>query len=304
MLALGSSVAAAEPSKEELQVARTLFGQAMAEENQEHWQQALTKFESVQAIKTSPSVRFHIALCEEKLGRLAAALSDYEAARVAAHTENSKEVLATVEEPIARLTADVPHVTLMLDSPPAGAQIEIDGRNLSSVGFGVPIPLDPGPHKIVVSAPAGEKFTHSVVLQLKGDVGVQIVLRLEGAKAVPPQVAPPTEPKKSRHPERPYAIATTAGAVVTLGAGIGMILGAGAVKSSKDGTCSLDDCSAKSTIRVLDWAGAGSLLAAAGFTAASIVLWTRPAKTETATRGLHTQFAFGPGRLVLQGTFE
>ncbi|RYZ60409.1 MAG: hypothetical protein EOP08_14710, partial [Proteobacteria bacterium] len=104
---VASSPAHAEPSKEELQVARTLFGQALAEEKLEHWEAALGKLESVQAIKASPSVRFHIALCEERLGRLAAALSDYEAARVAARTEGNREVLESVEEPIARLTAEV-----------------------------------------------------------------------------------------------------------------------------------------------------------------------------------------------------
>lgn len=293
----------AEPSKEELQVARTLFGQALAEEGQEHWAQALSKLESVQAIKASPSVRFHIALCEEKLGRLAAALSDYEAARVAARSEGNKEVLATVEEPIARLTAVVPHVTLTLDAPPAGTTIEIDGRNLTSVGFGVPVPLDPGPHKIVVSAPGRVAFVHSVVLQPKADVGVQITLRPEGA-APAPAMAPPPEPPRTRHPLRPYAVLTTVGAVVTIGAGVGMILGSGAVLSSKEGTCTdRENCSTKGTVRVLDWAGLGSLVAGAGLTAASIVLWTRPGKTDTA-RAVHTQLGFAPGRLVLQGTFE
>lgn len=303
VLALAAS-AAAEPSKEELQVARTLFGQAMAEENQEHWELALAKFESVQAIKSSPAVRFHIALCEEKLGRLAAALSDYEAARVAARSENSKEVLALVEEPIARLTAEVPHLTLTLDSPPADTKIEIDGRNLSTIGFGVPIPLDPGSHEIVVSAPGRVPFKHSVELRAKSDVGVRVVLAAKIAAVA--AAAPPKAPPRARHPERAYAIATSVGAVVTLGAGIGMFVGAGAVRTANLGQCDPlpAECAPKRPIQILDWAGAGSLLAAAGLTAASIVLWTRPARSATEAHRARSQLAVAPGRLVLQGTFE
>lgn len=292
----------AEPSKEELQVARTLFGQALAEENQERWAQALAKLESVQAIKASPAVRFHIALCEEKLGRLAAALSDYEAARVAARNENSKEVLAMVEEPIARLTAEVPHVTLLLEAPPPGATIQVDGRTLAAVGFGVAIPLDPGTHQIVVSAPGRVAFAHTVVLRPRSDVGLQIALL---AEAVAAPVAPPREPVRIRHPLRPYAVLTSVGAVVTLGAGLGMIFGSGAVLSSKEGSClPRSDCGPVTTVQVLDWAGLGSLIAAGGLTVASVVLWTRPGTRDATARAVHTQIGAAPGRLVLQGTFE
>lgn len=307
--ALACSSALAEPSKEELQVARTLFGQALAEEKLEHWDAALAKLESVQAIKASPSVRYHIALCEEKLGRLAAALSDYEAARVAARNEGNKEVLAIVDEPIARLTAEVPHVTLSLASPPRDAKIDIDGRNLSAIGFNVAIPLDPGPHVIRVSAPEHATFQHSLTLQPKGDVAITV--SLPAAAAAPVTQSPPREPHVT-YPARPYAIATTAGAVVLAGAGLGLFLGAGAARSGHlepnqgcRAESRADACDGVTTrVNVLDWSAGAAWLAAAGLAATSVVLWTRPGKTETASTGSRTRLSFGPGRVALEGTFE
>ena len=310
---VASSPAHAEPSKEELQVARTLFGQALAEEKLEHWEAALGKLESVQAIKASPSVRFHIALCEEKLGRLAAALSDYEAARVAARTEGNREVLESVEEPIARLTAEVPHLTLTLATkPPAGARIEIDGKNLTVVGFNVPIPLDPGPHTIVASAPEHAAFKHSLVLQRRADVGVQVVLKpytVGQTAAAPDPVEPPTD-RRTVYPARPYAIATTAGALVLAGAGVGLFLGAGAVRSANrdgKGCMALGEVSCDgpiSTVQALDVSAGAAWIGAAGLAAASVVLWTRPGRPTSAHAPAHTRLAFGPGRIALEGTFE
>ncbi len=53
------------------------------------------------AVKLTPGLRFHIALCEERLGQLVAALDGYAAAQVAARAEDNHEVLDLVAEPIA-----------------------------------------------------------------------------------------------------------------------------------------------------------------------------------------------------------
>lgn len=297
----------AAPTKEELQVARNLFSEAMAEEAAGRYEAALAKFESVQAIKASPSVRYHIAFCEEKLGRIAAALSDYEAARAAASAEISQQVLTATEEPIARLSEQVPRVTLVAGKVPANTSIAIDGKNFSAVGFGRAIPLDPGPHTIDVSAPGFEPFRHKLTLQAQAQVGVQVTLRAVSNVSGPhdPALAPPSETRKE-YPLRPLAIATTAGAVVFLGAGIGMILGAGAAHSSALDRCQTnqDGCSG-STVRLLDWGGAASALVGVGLAVTSVVLWTRPGKTVTSSaQAPGARLAVRPFGVALEGTFQ
>ena len=82
-------------------------------------------------------IRFHLALCEEKLGQLVPALDDYSAAQVAAQRENNRDVLDQVAAPLAALKARVP--TLTLNMPPslvgaAGVELLVDGKS-------VPLPV-------------------------------------------------------------------------------------------------------------------------------------------------------------------
>src|SRR5262245_42744549 len=66
--------------KEDLKRARERFAQAIALQTAGDWAGALALFKEVLAVKPTPQVRFNIALCEEKLGRLVAAMGDYELA--------------------------------------------------------------------------------------------------------------------------------------------------------------------------------------------------------------------------------
>src|SRR5512140_2339873 len=72
--------AAAAPDKEELSRARARFQQATELEQAGNWAAALQQFREVGQVRMTPQVRYHIALCEEKLGKLVAALGGYELA--------------------------------------------------------------------------------------------------------------------------------------------------------------------------------------------------------------------------------
>ena len=58
----------------ELKKARAQFQQATELEQAGNWTAALQAFREVGQVRMTPQVRFHIAVCEEKLGRLVAAL--------------------------------------------------------------------------------------------------------------------------------------------------------------------------------------------------------------------------------------
>ena len=64
----------------ELKKARAQFQQATELEQAKNWTAALQAFREVGQVRMTPQVRFHIAVCEEKLGRLVAALGGYELA--------------------------------------------------------------------------------------------------------------------------------------------------------------------------------------------------------------------------------
>jgi hypothetical protein len=65
---------------DELKRARAQFQQATELEQAGNWAAALQQFREVGQVRMTPQVRFHIAVCEEKLGRLVAALGGYELA--------------------------------------------------------------------------------------------------------------------------------------------------------------------------------------------------------------------------------
>ena len=93
----------------------------------------------------------NLADCEEKSGKLATALSHWVDARSRAQLESAKKI---EDEAVARATAleaRIPRLTIVLaPGAPKEAVVERDGIVLGSPSLGIPLPLDPGPHTIVV----------------------------------------------------------------------------------------------------------------------------------------------------------
>src|SRR5271156_1025964 len=134
-LALASAPIAAiavEPSKTELAAARDLFSRAERDEDAGRWTDALDKLRRAGTVKMTPGIRFHIALCEEKLGQLVAALADYAAADAAARSEGNKDVLDAIGDPLAALRARVPTITITLAADARGMEVTLDGLPLAS----------------------------------------------------------------------------------------------------------------------------------------------------------------------------
>jgi hypothetical protein len=99
----------------------------------------------------TPQVRFHIASCEEKLGRLVAALGGFELAVEGAEGVGP-EFQKELEERIVDLRARVPKLVIERGKGAQAAVIELDGVKLGASSIGAEVPLDPGPHSIVAKA--------------------------------------------------------------------------------------------------------------------------------------------------------
>ncbi|HLK40962.1 MAG TPA: hypothetical protein VKU41_29630, partial [Polyangiaceae bacterium] len=106
LVASGIAAASARPAvaagpDPRLVEARALFVEAEHDEDAGRWQDALDKVRRVGEVKRTAGVRFHEALCEEHLGRLTRALTDYTAAEDQARSENAQDVLRPVGKRIA-----------------------------------------------------------------------------------------------------------------------------------------------------------------------------------------------------------
>jgi hypothetical protein len=135
---------AAEPSKTALAAARELFSRAERDEDNGQWADALDKLLRAGSVKMTSGIRFHIALCEEKLGKLANALGDYVMAEAAARSEGNNEVLEATLDPLASLRARVPTLTITLPADARDAETTLDGARLPTELLGTAIPINVG----------------------------------------------------------------------------------------------------------------------------------------------------------------
>lgn len=106
--------------------------------------------------------RFNLADCEERRGRVATAWSLFRGVLSELSEEDDRRPIA--EDRARALEPRLPYLTLerTAETPP-GARVRMDGTELGEGSFGVPLPMDPGPHELVLLA-AGKEERRSFTL--------------------------------------------------------------------------------------------------------------------------------------------
>src|SRR5690606_9059728 len=137
-----------------LSEARAAFQRGIELEQAKNWTGALKMFRQVGQVRMTPQVRYHIALSEEKLGKLVAALGGYELALADADSVgDGVSFKQEVEASINDLRGRIPKVIIQRGTGADAAAIELDGVALGESLVGVEVPLDPGPHSLAATAP-------------------------------------------------------------------------------------------------------------------------------------------------------
>lgn len=107
----------------------------------------------------------NLANCEERTGRLAEALAHWVDARAHAQTEGVAPVEQEAERRQKALEPRIPRLTIVLaPGAPKDSTVTRDGVVLGAVSLGVPMPVNPGAHAIVVKAPGRAESTTEVTL--------------------------------------------------------------------------------------------------------------------------------------------
>jgi len=297
--ALGASPAMATPTDAQVQAAREIFAQAEKDEDASRWSDALEKLRRVSEVRLTAGVRYHVALCEENLGQLAGALSDYTAADTQARSENAQDVQRLVGTRLASLGPRVPRLTVHVVPEVPDEVVTLDGQPIAHSLIGAALPVDPGAHR--VEATAANRPTSSALVTLRERDSTVLEVKL-GALSTPT----PT-PTSTLTPHRAAATLATAATVVLAAGGVGAFLLAGGSHDSAVSSCarvvsaSADACdSQKNEVRAWDFVAAGAWVGAALAATIAIVLWTKPSHEPTATT---TRILAGPGSLVLGGRF-
>jgi hypothetical protein len=176
-LALVARPVAAQ-DKKELSKARAQFQRAIELEQAGNYSTALEQFRDVGQVRMTPQVRFHIASCEEKLGRLVTALGGYQLAYADADSVG-EDFKAEVDAAVTRLQASIPKLMIQRGAGAEAAEIQLDGVVLGASSVGVPVPLDPGPHAISAKAPGALPFNETVTILENEQKTVDVTLTPE-----------------------------------------------------------------------------------------------------------------------------
>ncbi len=187
-----------------MKLAREQFGQALALQTAGDWAGALALLKDVAAVKSTPQVRFNMALCEEKLGKLVAALGDYELAASDARAEKADQVAEEVEGRRESLRQRIPKITVKRGTGAEAASVAIDGVSLGDQMIGQPMPIDPGPHTVEAKAPGFKPFRKSMRVAEQQSESIEIVLEPE--PVAPVVISGPARPAAGRSPVYGYVI--------------------------------------------------------------------------------------------------
>jgi hypothetical protein len=177
--------------------ARDLFKEGDALQRSGKLAEALDKFQRAQAVFDAPTNLLRIAECEAALGRLVESAEAFRAVLRAqlpagappafqAAVDQARAELSQVEPRVPRLVVDVQPAKV------ANLQLQIDGQSVSAALVDAPLPLDPGAHRVVVSAPGYTGAEQQVVLKEQESKTVSLTLKAAPASAAPPPPAAST----------------------------------------------------------------------------------------------------------------
>jgi len=286
-----------------------------------HWADARDRFAAALAIRSSPKVLFSLAQAEEQLGQLGAASRDYGRALDGAKAAGEADVAAASQSAKAALEPRVPTVRVLAQGTPA-ATAKLDDQ---AVAVGTPVPVDPGTHRLVVSAPGMRDAQATVAISERQRLDVPVRLEVAGADATPTTVSPTAsdaapagedgsspDAAHSAFPWRTVGLIAAGAGIVTLGVGsyFGIEAKSKNDQSNSNGGCKQDDCTAQAAQIRRDAISAGNtstvLFVAGGVLAAGgIVLWLVAPSSNGGSGVSVSPVAFGAGGgLTLAGRWQ
>jgi hypothetical protein len=244
------------------------------------WEEAVTRFREVVAIRSAPPALFTLGQAEERVGRLVSAKDAYARAEADAHATGAQDVEDNARRAIASLEPRLPSVTVRLaNESGTGATATLDG---GAVAIGLQVDVDPGDHRVVVSAPGRASFEATVRVASGERRDVDAVL---GNGPSPPGSLSPTHPASAAPapaPTHPSALGpVVVGSVGLVTAIAGLVLrqtGQSSYDSDSAG-CPAAVCPSQSAVTEGDSARtqmiAGEVMLFAGVAAAAAALTWR-----------------------------
>jgi hypothetical protein len=156
--------AADPPSAADRTLAQSLFEQGRRLMDTGHYAEACPKLADSQRLDPGGGTLLNLALCYDKLGRLATAYTDYNDALGQAVADHRKDREQFARDRIAALGARLPRIQLDVVNAPTDATVELDGTGVPATAWPTAIPVDPGAHTVHATAAGRPSLDVTVVV--------------------------------------------------------------------------------------------------------------------------------------------
>lgn len=272
--------------------AEALFAEGKSLMQQGKFDEACPRLAASYKLDPGVGALLNLAVCYEKIGRLASAWGVYREAMALGQQFGQPERVEYARARVSKLEGRLGKLTVNVLSKAENLKISIDGLQHPREAWGVPLPVDAGEHVIEASAPGRTPFRVTITSHDEGTTLVDVP-----ELALNPEIARAEEDRSSgsvtavsdegRGTQRIAALAL--GGVGLVGLGVGGFFGLSAQNTYESADCSSNNVCSPSGLEARDSAENKAMVAtvAGGIGVAALagaaVLWfTAPASKEVA----------------------
>ena len=316
---LSTGDARAQTPSNDSAASQAIFDQGRRLMAQADYTAACAKFEESQRLDPASGTALNLGTCYEHLGKVATAWSKFLEAAALAKAAHQVDRERYARAQASFLEARISTIAIDVASDIPGLEVRRNGEIVGKVQWGAPIPVDPGEHRIVATAPYRDRWETTVLVGATKQAAIVHVPALGSSSPVAisgaagfPQPTGMSDLAADRgavpSPGNGQRIgAYVAGGIGLAGLAVGTYFGlqSKAKRDEADEHCSGGRCR--------DWTGVdlrndavvygnvstvAFIVGAVGI-AGGAVLWLSAPKTETARLGV----SIGASRIALEGAW-
>lgn len=214
------SQAWAQPSPTAQAAAEALFQEGRRLMVEGRHAEACPKLAESQRLDPGDGTLLMLAQCHELTGRTATAWVLYSEVAGNSRKERRPDRERLAQERLSRLAGKLSKLTLRTSPRAAalpGLVVRLDETPLGAASFGVPLPVDPGEHRLLATAPGHLAWWSTIRIEQTTSHEVSVPDLVEAPAAEPSASAPPAPASASAPPAAASAPAPAASSVALLG---------------------------------------------------------------------------------------
>jgi len=162
---------------------------------QRRFDEACPKLAESQRLDPKLGTLLNLAVCHEQQGRTATAWAEYTSAAAIARRDGQREREDFARKQATALDKRLARVILSVSAADPNLAVKLDGQMMTAAVYGVPLPVDPGPHHVTATAPGKASWQTSIDVPAQpGEILVPIPPLAPAEVKEPLPQAPPRQP--------------------------------------------------------------------------------------------------------------